>query len=76
MSAPRFEICRTDDGWTARFRSSNGKVIFSTGSQVYTRRKGALNAIHLIADPSLTDGRVYLNGTSLEVRECDERTGQ
>lgn len=60
MSA-RFEIVQTDDGWTARFRSGNGAIIFSTGSQVYTRRRGAVRAIELLRDgfafggPSVVD---------------------
>ena len=44
MSA-RFEVVRTDaeQPWHARFRASNGKVVWVTEN--YARRNGALNAI-------------------------------
>jgi len=45
MSAPRFEIVRTDaeQPWHARMIASNGKKVFT--SETYHRRNGALNAI-------------------------------
>jgi uncharacterized protein YegP (UPF0339 family) len=43
---PRYEIVRTDAGWHARFRASNGRIVWTT--EVYTRRRDARNAIALL----------------------------
>lgn len=85
---PRFEICRGDDGWWARFRAANGRVVFVT--ETYERRRGAVRAINVIAGGpstgSILDRHVYgVRDTGygvevefgrhglLEIREVDER---
>lgn len=49
MSSARFEIVRTDapQPWHARFRSANGRVVWTTEN--YTRRTAALAAIESMA---------------------------
>jgi uncharacterized protein YegP (UPF0339 family) len=76
---PRFEIVRTSAGWHARFCASNSRIVMS--SEVYTRRRGALRAVELVAGTSITqtfggDLEVDWQGQDLwriEVREVDER---
>lgn len=79
---PRFEIVRTAAGWHARYKASNGQVIFA--SEVYTRRRGVVSAIHSIARSfwgfASFDydeiGVLFVGdggGRYLEVRELDER---
>ena len=75
----RFEICRGDDGWWARFRAANGRVVWVT--ETYRRRKAAVAAIELICEaPVLTspfadwpEVEFGPRNTVLEVREVDER---
>lgn len=43
---PTYEIVRTDAGWHTRFRAINGRIVWTT--EVYTRRRAALNAIRSI----------------------------
>lgn len=45
-----FEIVRTDaeQPWHARFRASNGRIMWTT--ETYTRRGAALNAIGALVD--------------------------
>lgn len=64
MSA-RFEICRGDDGWWARFRAANGRVVWVT--ETYKRRASAVNAVQAILFP-ISDGEY--DG---QVRDVDER---
>lgn len=82
MSRARFEICRGDDGWWARFRAANGRVVFVT--ETYERRRGADNAIHLFARSMWhfasfgydEIGRLFIGDGGeqyIEVREVDER---
>lgn len=56
----RFEIVHTDAGWHTRFRASNGRIVFVT--EVYTRRRAAVNAITSIL--------IHRGDT---IREIDER---
>lgn len=51
MNAARFEIVRTDAGHHARFRASNGQVVWTT--EVYGRRRAALRAIEVFVEPFL-----------------------
>lgn len=46
----RFELVRTDadQPWHARFRASNGAIVWTTEN--YARRKRALRAIEIIVD--------------------------
>ncbi len=44
---PRFELCHGDDGWWARFRAANGRVVWVT--ETYTRKASARMAIDSIA---------------------------
>lgn len=69
MSArmPRWEIVRTDAGFHARFRASNGRVIVS--SEVYGRRTAAAHAIKVVAREF---GVPWVRLTT-EVRDIDER---
>jgi uncharacterized protein YegP (UPF0339 family) len=83
---PRFEICRGDDGWWARFRAANGRVVWVT--ETYERRRAALAAINALVDPFLgcwldsysgqieyrKDSWNKANGVLIEVREVDERS--
>lgn len=88
MSA-RFEICRGDDGWWARFRAANGRVVWVT--ETYQRRRAAVNAIGSIASVfyghvmygekgvtclSDRDSWNKTNRVSAEIREVDERADQ
>lgn len=80
MSA-RFEVCRGDSGWWARFRAANGRVVWVT--ETYTRRRAAERAVLVICgaqgfwatpvDRNL--GRQYVRWVRelTEVREVDER---
>lgn len=79
---PRFEICRGDDGWWARFRAANGRVVFV--SETYERRRGADNAIHSMARSFWgfasfgydEIGSLFIEDGGeryVEVREVDER---
>jgi uncharacterized protein YegP (UPF0339 family) len=43
---PRFEVVRTDDGWHARFRAANGRIVWTT--EVYTRRSAAVQALTIL----------------------------
>lgn len=84
MSA-RFEIVRTDDGHHARFIAANGRIVWTT--EVYKRRRAAVNALDCIVDPFLgawvdpytlqvTYRRDSWNKTDavlIEVRAVDER---
>ena len=74
---PRFELARTDHGWTARFVASNGKVIMSTGSQAYSKRSAAINAIECVSGQQVQDveGRLFITRrlVAIEVRQVDER---
>lgn len=66
----RFEICRGDAGWWARFRAANGRVVWVT--EVYERRRNAVRAIAIIGDaPRYSNGR---DADLIEVRDVDERT--
>ena len=71
---PRFEICRDDSGWWARFRAANGRVVWVT--ETYTRRRAAVAAIHQVAPAFDTPWPVavwvYPHG-AIEVREIDYR---
>ena len=81
--SPRFEICRDDDGWWARFRAANGRVVWVT--ETYTRRGAAENALVGLAKPFWCaavlhsyDGRMSLrvdlyDTKGIEVREVDEQ---
>ena len=83
MSAPRFEVVRTDadEPWHARSRAGNGEVVL--WSETYTERRAALEAIRITAQlfsvtPAyfdVTDGVFYLyaGGMRVEVRDVDER---
>jgi uncharacterized protein YegP (UPF0339 family) len=76
---PRFEICRGDDGWWARFRAANGRIVWVT--ETYERRRAAVAAVELICEaPVLTspfadwpEVEFGPRNTVLEVREVDER---
>lgn len=80
MSAPRFEIVRTDapQQWHARFVAANGKVVWTTEN--YARRNGALKAIGSLAQALnawLAEDWVRLGAPShirREIRDVDERT--
>lgn len=86
--SPRFEICRGDDGWWARFRAANGRVVWVT--ETYERRRAAENAMRAIVDT--TTGGYWIRRdygyhmalpresgnpvdirSNVEVREVDER---
>lgn len=82
--AARFEVVRTDadQPFIARFIASNGSEIWRA-SENYARRKGALNAISVLA--STFGAYLYepVSGVSVatqtaagdvEVREIDERS--
>lgn len=82
MTAPRFEIVRTDAGFHARFRSNNGNIIMS--SENYTRRHRALRAIELVTGddvyysrfqdwPEIGHGNANSRTTMVEIRDVDER---
>lgn len=43
---PRFEIVRGDDGWWARFRAANGRVVWVT--EMYQRRRAAEAAVVML----------------------------
>jgi uncharacterized protein YegP (UPF0339 family) len=77
---PRFEICRGDDGWWARFRAANGRVVWVT--ETYERRRAALASIKVIARAfdhmaQVMSDRgetvVWVGLKHVEVREVDER---
>lgn len=83
---PRFEICRGDDGWWARFRAANGRVVFV--SETYQRRRAAACAVLVVARAFWDDGfntaQFIIDGVGvlfvtngdgdyIEVREVDER---
>jgi uncharacterized protein YegP (UPF0339 family) len=73
--APRFEICRGDDGWWARFRAANGRVVWVT--ETYERRQPADRAVLILAgwnrSTTAMVKKVLLGDTVVEVREVDER---
>lgn len=73
---PRFEICRGDDGWWARFRAANGRVVWVT--ETYQRRAGADKAVLAIAGWRRSTEKkvrtVLLGDKVVEVRDVDERT--
>jgi uncharacterized protein YegP (UPF0339 family) len=85
--SPRFEICRSEDGWWARFRAANGRVVWVT--ETYQRRRGAETAILLFVDALVCAARPEIipdqydgwgsyvweetTGQRVEVREVDER---
>lgn len=79
MSAPRFEIARTDAGWHARFIAANGKTVWVTES--YRRRKAAVNAIEVILgqqviiSPFSEHPEIYRGPwpSTTEVRDVDAR---
>lgn len=60
---PRWEIVQTDAGFHARFRSSNGRVIVS--SEVYTRKRAAIDAIHYIARSMSPTARIWISSMQL-----------
>lgn len=62
----RIEIARTDDGWHARVRASNGRIVWWT--ETYTRRRGALNAVRIL------DGALPGRDLLAAVTDVDERT--
>lgn len=68
MSAPRFEIVRTDAAqpWHARFRAANGRVVWTTEN--YARWSAASRAVDLLC--AALD--LYAQST-FEVRDVDER---
>jgi uncharacterized protein YegP (UPF0339 family) len=84
----RFEVCRGDDGWWARFRAANGRIVWVT--ETYTRRRAAVRAIRALVDPfrgcwlDPHSGQVEYRKDSwnktdailIEVREVDERIGE
>lgn len=76
--AARFEIVRSAAGWHARYRAANGRIVWTT--EVYTRRRAALEAIESIVDAPITsspfsDGpEISRHRAPLEVRDIDERT--
>jgi uncharacterized protein YegP (UPF0339 family) len=83
--AARFEVCRGDDGWWARFRAANGRVVWVT--ETYERRRGAESAVHLIARSFWgfasfgydEIGALFIGDRGeryVEVREVDERIGE
>lgn len=53
MAEPRFEVVRSNHGWHARFRASNGRVVWWT--ETYTRRRAALAAVALIDTAGAAD---------------------
>lgn len=75
MSArrPRFEIVRGDDGWWARFRAANGRVVWVT--ETYERRRAAEKAILALGRAAVERDRVFLLSQPeyIELREVDER---
>lgn len=74
----RYEIVRTHAGWTVRL-ISHGKVILSSGGQVYTRQRAARRAIEIAARGAFwhVDGEwlpyVQTIEGPIEVRVIDER---
>lgn len=82
---PRFEVCRGDDGWWARFRATNGRVVWVT--ETYQRRRAAVRAIEAMVDPFLgywldsysgqveyrKDSWNKIDAVLIEVRDVDER---
>lgn len=68
MSAPRFEVARTDAGFHARFRAGNGRIVWT--SEVYARHRTAIRAVDLICDAI---GAMFTDDQGIEVREVDER---
>lgn len=80
MTDPRFEIVRTTAGRHARFRASNGQIVWTT--EVYARRQAAVRAIELITGSTITTSR-YADHPEVswagnpqrptEVRDVDER---
>lgn len=79
--APRFDVVRTDNGWHARFRASNGRVVWTT--EVHTTRRRALDAVWIVAETFNgfvhdREVRIWEHGstgrTVAEVRDADERS--
>lgn len=84
--SPRFEIVRSDAGWFARFVGANSRKVWQT--EVYTRRRAAVNAVACMVDPfrgawvdphteQVTYRRDSWNKTDavlIEVRTIDERS--
>lgn len=77
----RFEIVRTAAGWHARFRASNGQIVWTT--EVYTRRRAAVKAVETIVgraiyvSPNADHPEVDWTGNTeapTEVRDVDERS--
>ena len=60
---PRWEIVRTDAGWHARFRASNGAVLVA--SETYGRRRDAVRCVRLVGGAP--------RHSLVEVRDVDER---
>jgi uncharacterized protein YegP (UPF0339 family) len=74
----RFEICRGIDGWWARFRAANGRIVWTT--ETYARRGKAELAVMLIVGEIIREtpwGReISWQGNAeqpTEVRTVDER---
>lgn len=75
----RFEIVRTPAGHHARFRATNGQIVWTT--EVYARRRAAVRAVELITGATVLDGRgawaglltVAHRNHVIEVRDVDER---
>ena len=80
MSArlPRFEVVHSDAGFHARFRASNGRIVWFTES--YKRRRNAFMAVTSIAKPYFRPHHLWEHAAwhvtegLLEVRDVDERT--
>jgi uncharacterized protein YegP (UPF0339 family) len=75
MTHPRYEVVRTSAGWHKRFVAANGRKVDS--SEVYTRRRGAENAIELVHGAFITwvEGKASIARAhdALEVRYVDDR---
>jgi uncharacterized protein YegP (UPF0339 family) len=75
----RFEIVHTDAGHHARFRASNGRIVWTT--EVYRRRGKAVRAVELICgvnvyrSPFSDHPEIEWGGSEwmTEVRDVDER---
>lgn len=76
-SSARFEVVHTDAGWHARFRATNGELVWWT--ETYTRRNAAVLAVHQIAKPIISTpwehGVMVERHGAVEVREVDDRDG-
>lgn len=79
IRASRFEIVRTGAGYHARFIATNGRIVWTT--EVYTRRRRAVEAIELLLDQTVTESAFADHPEiqrgpfrlTTEVRDVDER---